>query len=68
MPSAALHSQYWAATAAPASGASQVVSYPLWQTTITLGSGFGALQAVYDTLTTRTTTRTTTQDVTHGNR
>lgn len=53
MPTAALHSHYWQAEQAsspppdpPTSGA--VVSYPAWQMTVTFGSGFGALQALYE--------------------
>ena len=53
MPTAACHSFFWAGSAdapappdPPTSGSQ--VSYPTWQTTITIGSGFGVLQAVYD--------------------
>lgn len=57
MPTAAFHSFFWDGSAdagetppdPPTSGAQ--VSYPTWQMTITphvAGSGFGALQAVYE--------------------
>ena len=49
MPSAVFHSNYWAGSAdAPAAATETVVSYPRWMTTVTVGSGFGALQAVYE--------------------
>lgn len=50
MPTAALHSHYWSgsATAPPAPIVSGVASYPMWQTTITMGSGLGVFQMLYD--------------------
>ena len=43
------HSQYWqtqAAVVPPA--ATDVVSYPRWMTTITVGSGLGGVQGVWE--------------------
>ena len=53
MPTAALHSHYWESKAAGAPPdppqSAGVVSYPTaWHTTVTIGSVFGALQAVYE--------------------
>lgn len=64
MPTAALHSHFWMDQGSesppdpPVSGAQ--VSYPAWQMTVTLGSGWGALQAIYDRW---RPARTTTQPV-----
>lgn len=48
------HSQYWSVPAAPAAppqlGASGAGGYVPFQTTVTIGSLFGALQAVYERL------------------
>jgi hypothetical protein len=53
MPTGAMHSHFWATDPIPevppdppTSGAQ--VSYPAWQMTVTFGSGFGALQALYE--------------------
>lgn len=67
MPTAALHSHYWSGSADPAPDpplTSSGVGYITWQTTITLGSGLGALQAVYDAW---RPSRTTTQVRRDGN-
>lgn len=49
MPSGAFHSNYWAGSAdAPAAATTTVVSYPTWMTTVTVGMGFGVLQALYE--------------------
>jgi hypothetical protein len=65
MPTGALHSHFWMDQGPPpdppdppTSGAQ--VSYPAWQMTVTFGSGFGALQALYDRW---APSRTTTQRV-----
>jgi hypothetical protein len=66
MPSAALHSHYWAgsATAPAAPIVSGTASYPLWQTTITIGSWLGVFQVLYERW--RPEQRTTTQVRSHG--
>jgi len=59
MPTAALHSQYWQtqSTSAPAPE-SQVFGYPAWQAAVICGSGFGAMQAVWEWSRDRVTTTT----------
>lgn len=52
MPTAACHSFYWedkqdGPPPDPPTSAG-AVSYPTWQMTVTMGSGFGALQALYE--------------------
>jgi hypothetical protein len=69
MPTGALHSHYWSGSAdagetppdPPTSGT--LVSYPLWQTSVTVGSGLGALQALYERW---RPSQTTTQMRDHG--
>lgn len=51
MPTAALHSAYWKAraqAATPPLVSGPFVSYPMWQTSIICGSGFGVFQAIYE--------------------
>jgi hypothetical protein len=52
MPTAALHSNYWAGSAdAPAAAAETVLShYPAWQATVITPSLFGSFQIVYEWL------------------
>lgn len=62
MPTAALHSNYWAGSAdappdPPETGIANVVSYPHWQTTVTVGSGFGVSQVVWEWLVARAKAR-----------
>ena len=58
MPTASLHSHYWAgsADAPPAPSAVDQASYPKWMTSITVGSGFGVLQVVWEWAMRRTDT------------
>ncbi len=49
MPTAALHSHYWAGSnGTPVALTSGPASYPIWQTSIIVGSGLGVLQALYE--------------------
>ena len=52
MPSAALHSQYWAGPEVPGippgTGASAAGGYPVWQTAVVVGSGFGITQVIWE--------------------
>lgn len=54
MPSAAFHSNYWQRDSAGpppvTAGASARGGYIPWQTTVTIGSLFGVLQALYERL------------------
>lgn len=54
MPSAALHSQYWAGSgggpAPPQTGASAAGGYVPWQTTVIIGMGGGVFQALWERL------------------
>jgi len=54
MPTGALHSHYWQAERADAPpivpGKSAAGGYIPWMTTVTVGSLFGALQALYERL------------------
>ena len=62
MPGAWAHSNYWA-NATPSTvvdAAVQVTGYPAWQTSVIIGSGFGASQAVWEWV--RDRVNTTTQE------
>ena len=49
MPTAALHSQYWAVqSTAVAPPELAVPGYPMWQASVICGSGFGAMQAAWE--------------------
>ena len=53
MPTAAVHSLFWASTVVgeggnPAPGVSAAGGYVPWQTSIVIGSGFGVTQVVWD--------------------
>ena len=52
MPTGALHSHYWAGPSTPAippgTGASAAGGYPVWQTTVVVGSGFGVTQVIWE--------------------
>ena len=60
MPTAALHSQYWAGSAdapdppdPPETGDSANNGYVPWQTTVVIGGGFGVTQVVWEWLVAR---------------
>lgn len=66
MPGAWAHSFYWQAdTQGAPAAAPPVASYPAWQTTIIIGSGFGAVQVAWEWLQHRRAAR---EGVTHGDR
>ena len=65
MPTGAFHSNYWAGSAdvpePPGTGASANGGYVPWQIVVVAGSGFGALQVVWDKV--AALTRTTSAQV-----
>lgn len=53
------HSHYWAnATPSTVADAAPMTGYPAWQTSVIIGSGFGASQVVWDWLRERRVTTT----------
>ena len=61
MPGASFHSNFWAGSAdIPVPPAvTTVLGYPAWQTTITIGGGFGVTQVVWEWLVARVERRLT---------